>query len=160
MRKKNLKKRNIIYISIIGYIFFSILVFIPLICKVENSVSKVFDRDIYYEIENIIDIFTILITNIKIAFIWLIIQFILALIVYCIYFTIHKSKIENKGIKFKTEDGTFGTANWMNGEELTDSFEIGTENGIIVGKIDNQIVTLPNNTLQNKNVAIFGASRK
>jgi len=61
-------------------------------------------------------------------------------------------------LKFKTEDGTFGTANWMNKVELTDSFEVGTEDGLIVGKIDGKIVTLPNNTMQNKNVAIFGAS--
>ena len=155
-----MKKKCIIYISIGTYWLLSILLFVPIICKVENSISKVFNKDIYFEINHIIDIFIILITNFKITLIWLLIQFILGLIVYCIYFTIHKSKIENKGIKFKTEDGTFGTANWMNGEELTDSFEVGTENGIIVGKIDNQIVTLPNNTLQNKNVAIFGASRK
>ena len=155
-----MKKRKIILISLIIYLLLSIFIFIPIICKVQNSISLVFYNEELYEINNIIDIFIVFITNIKIVIIWILIQLILSLIIYCIYFTIYKSKIENKGIKFKAEDGTFGTANWMNGEELTDSFEVGTENGIIVGKIDNKIVTLPNNTLQNKNVAIFGASRK
>ena len=155
-----MKKRKIILISLIIYLLLSIFIFIPIICKVQNSISLVFYNEELYEINNIIDIFIVFITNIKIVIIWILIQLILSLIIYCIYFTIYKSKIENKGIKFKAEDGTFGTANWMNREELTDSFEVGTENGIIVGKIDNKIVTLPNNTLQNKNVAIFGASRK
>ena len=43
-------------------------------------------------------------------------------------------------------------------EELEESFELGTENGLIVGKTDNQIITLPNETRHNKNVAVFGAS--
>lgn len=46
------------------------------------------------------------------------------------------------------EDGIFGTANWMNNEDIEDSFEVGTEDGIIVGKLNDKIVTLPNNTLK------------
>lgn len=84
-----------------------------------------------------------------------IIALILVLIIIDIYLTIKNAKIENKGIKFRTEDGTFGTANWMNKKELTESFEVGTEKGIIVGKTKNKIITLPNNTKQNKNIAVF-----
>jgi len=136
----------------------SIALIVPVICFAKNSMSIIFGKEELYTINNIIDIYRIFVTDFRIAIIWLVIMLILVLIVYCIYFTIQKSKIENRGIKFKDEDGTFGTANWMNGEELRESFEVGTEDGIIVGKLNNEIITLPNNTLQNKNVAIFGAS--
>lgn len=69
-----------------------------------------------------------------------------------------KTKFDNKGIGFKEEDGTFGTANWMNEKEILESFELETKQGIIIGKYNDKIVTLPPNTNRNKNVAIFGAS--
>ncbi len=127
------KYKKIIYILLL--IILSILIIVPIICKIENCLSKVFNYDNNYEINNIFDIYLVFITDIKIILIWFLVQFILGLFMYCIYFTINKSKIENKGIKFKVEDGTFGSANWMNNQELTDSFEVGTENGLIVGKL-------------------------
>ncbi len=47
----------------------------------------------------------------------------------------------------------------MNGEELTESFDVGTRNGLIVGKTNDEIITLPDRAMQNRNVAVFGASR-
>lgn len=148
------KKQKIIYLSI--YIILTILLIVPPACWCKNKVRICFgDNIVNYDIKNILDIFKVCFSNIEILIIWLVAALILILFIIDIYFTIKKAKIENKGIKFKAEDGTFGTANWMNSEELTDSFEIGTGNGLILGKIDEKVVTLPNNTLQNKNVAIF-----
>ena len=150
------KYKKILYLLLL--VILSITIFVPVICKVQNSISKIFNKNNYYIIDNIFDIYIIFITNIKIIINWFLIQTILGLFGYCIYSTIFKSKIKSKGIQFKSEDGTFGTANWMSHEDLEDSFEVGTEDGIIVGKLNDKIVTLPNNTFKNKNVAVFGAS--
>lgn len=47
-----------------------------------------------------------------------IIAFISILIFISIKLVVQNEKDEIKGIKFKTEDGTFGTANWMSDEEI------------------------------------------
>lgn len=125
----------------------------------ENRIAICFgEKADEYESKNIFDTYKVAFTNQKILIICSVVVLILVLFVLDIYFTIKKAKIENKGIKFKVEDGTFGTANWMNEKELEESFEVGTEDGIVVGKIDNKIITLPNNTRHNKNIAVFGAS--
>ena len=136
----------------------SIFIIVPIICTIENQINIVFGGSEKYNIENIFDILIIFFTDIKVVFIWSVIQIILFLLIYTIRFTIKNYKIENKGINFKSDDGTFGTANWMNEKELLNSFELETGDGLIVGKLNNKIVTLPNDTLHNKNVAIFGAS--
>lgn len=125
----------------------------------ENRIAICFgEKASDYESKNIFDTYKVAFTNQKILIICGVVALILVLFVLDIYFTIKKAKIENKGIKFKVEDGTFGTANWMNETELEESFEVGTEDGIVVGKINNKIITLPNNTRHNKNIAVFGAS--
>lgn len=48
----------------------------------------------------------------------LIIAFISILMFISIKLIVQNEKDEIKGIKFKTNDGTFGTANWMNDEEI------------------------------------------
>lgn len=47
-----------------------------------------------------------------------IIAFISILIFISIKLVVQNEKDEIKGIKFKIEDGTFGTANWMSDEEI------------------------------------------
>lgn len=151
-----MKKKSVVFIVL--YIIIIIATVPPAVwCK--NQVAICFNEELVrYNFNNLIDIVKVLFSDIKLLFISNIISLIFVLFVSNIYFTIKYAKIENKGIKFKTEDGTFGTANWMNKEELEESFELGTENGLIVGKTDNQIITLPNETRHNKNVAVFGAS--
>lgn len=151
-----MKKKSVVFIVL--YIIIIIATVPPAVwCK--NQVAICFNEELVrYDFNNLIDIVKVLFSDIKLLFISNIIELIFVLFVLNIYFTIKYAKIENKGIKFKTEDGTFGTANWMNKEELEESFELGTENGLIVGKMDNQIITLPNDTKHNKNVAVFGAS--
>ena len=70
-----------------------------------------------------------------------------------------KKKDENKGIKFKEEDGTYGTSNWMSEKEMQQvlSFD---KPGIILGKYNNKFVKLPFESYFNKNICVFGSSRK
>lgn len=152
-------KKKIIFWGL--YLIASILIITPPACWGQNALRVCFNEvKIDYKINNVFNIFITLFTNIEIFCIWLATNIIILLFVFDIYLTIRKSKLETKGIKFKTEDGTFGTANWMNEEELIGSLDLGTENGLILGKVGDKIISLPDNTKQNKNVAIFGASRK
>ena len=129
-----MKKKSVVFIVL--YIIIIIATVPPAVwCK--NQVAICFNEELVrYNFNNLIDIVKVLFSDIKLLFISNIIGLIFVLFVLNIYFTIKYAKIENKGIKFKTEDGTFGTANWMNKEELEESFELGTENGLIVGKMD------------------------
>ena len=93
--------------------------------------------------------------------VYTIICFIIALISFFIIadilLVIKYRKIENKGIKFKTEDGTHGTASWMTKNEMESvlSFE---KPGIILGKYDNKTLKLPFESFFNKNICVFGSS--
>lgn len=143
-------KRNMALIILLVITILTLVIYHPM-CLLENKINSCFDK-------NIIDYSTVNLINSRIILECFTFELILCLYMINIYLTIKKTKIENRGIKFKSQDGTFGTADWMNNQELTDSFDVGTENGLIVGKIDDKIVTLPDNTTKNKNVAIFGAS--
>ena len=63
------------------------------------------------------------------------------------------------GINFKTEDGTFGTANWIQENEISEVLGINDTPGIILGKYNNNIVKLPFDSYFNKNICVFGSSR-
>lgn len=140
-----------IIFKICTYFSLSFFVLINIVIWCKNKINKCFGENNIYTYKSIL-------TNKEIPFICFVIMLILSLFILDIYLLIKKAKIEKKGIKFKVEDGTFGTANWMNSTELTNSFEVGTGNGLIVGKNEEGIITLPNDTKQNKNIAIFGAS--
>ena len=91
------------------------------------------------------------------AFICSIIAFISIFIILDILLVTKKPNDENEGIKFKTKDGTFGTANWMSEKEMSEvlSFD---KPGIILGKYDNKAVKLPFESFFNKNISVFGSS--
>lgn len=100
------KKQIIIYLSI--YIILTILLIVPPACWCRNKVRICFgDNIVNYNIKNVLDIFKVCFSNIEILIIWLITALILILFIIDIYFTIRKAKIENKGIKFKSEDRNF-----------------------------------------------------
>ncbi len=94
------------------------------------------------------------------ACICFIIAFISILIIIDILFVIFKKPNENKGINFKTEDGTFGTAAWMSYQEVSKILGLNDIPGIILGEYNKQIVKLPFNSYLNKNICVFGSSRK
>ena len=86
-----------------------------------------------------------------------IIALISIFIVLDILLVIYKKNNENKGIKFKEDDGTYGTANWMQEKEMEEvlSFD---KPGIILGKYNNKFVKLPFDSHFNKNICVFGSS--
>lgn len=91
------------------------------------------------------------------ALICSIIALISIFIVIDILLIFKKKSDENRGIKFKTEDGTYGTANWMSEQEMTEilSFD---KPGIILGKYNDKLIKLPFDSYFNKNICVFGSS--
>ncbi|MDN5316721.1 MAG: type secretion system protein VirD4 [Thermoanaerobacterium sp.] len=67
------------------------------------------------------------------------------------------SAINDEGVKYLKDNGTHGTANWMTEKEAKKVLGIGTNEGLILGKINGRTVTLPKKTYFNRNVAVFGA---
>ncbi len=67
------------------------------------------------------------------------------------------SAMNNEGVKYLKDNGTHGTANWMTEKEAKKVLGIGTNEGLILGRINGRTVTLPKKTYFNRNVAVFGA---
>ena len=97
-------------------------------------------------------------TNNLYAFICFIIAFIFILIILDILLILFKKQEENKGINFKTEDGTYGTSNWMPENEINQVLGFNETPGIILGKYNGNIVKLPFDSYFNKNIMVFGSS--
>ena len=73
---------------------------------------------------------------------------------------VEEKQNEIDGFKLKRKDGTFGTANWMNEKEMKEILSTSEIPGIILGKYNNEIIKLPFNSYFNKNICVFGSSRK
>lgn len=97
-------------------------------------------------------------TNNLYASICFIIAFISILIILDALLVLFKKQEENKGINFKTEDGTYGTSNWMPESEINQVLGFNETPGIILGKSNGNIVKLPFDSYFNKNIMIFGSS--
>lgn len=137
-------KKSILYI----FMFLFLILNIIIDTKLNNYIKIleiVFNRKIY------------LATNLY-SFICLIFAFISILIMLDIILVFKKEKIENKGINFKPEDGTYGTANWMSEKDIKNILTIEDKPGIILGKYNGNIVKLPLNSFFNKNICVFGSS--
>lgn len=89
-----------------------------------------------------------------------IIAFISVFIVIDILLVLFKKQTENKGVKFKKEDGTYGTSTWLPEKEVKEKLGINDTPGIILGKLNSDIVKLPFKSYFNKNICVFGSSRK
>ncbi len=114
----------------------------------------------YIEVLNICFERNIVLNNELYVFICIIIAFILIFIVIDILLVIFIKPKENKGINFKTEDGTFGTSNWMSESEMRQVLSFNDIPGIILGKYKGNIVKLPFDSYFNKNICVFGSSRQ
>lgn len=113
----------------------------------------------YFEILNKCFGKNIILTNKIYALICVIIALISILVMLDILLVLYKGKNENKGVKIKTEDGTYGTANWMSYEKMTQVLGINDVPGIILGKYNGNFVKLPFDSYFNKNITVFGSSR-
>lgn len=127
-------------------------------CLILNIIIDTHIKD-YIEILNKCFGKNIYLTNNLYAIICSVIALISILIVIDILLVFKKKNEENKGIKFKKEDGTYGTAKWMEEKEIAKvlSYE---KPGIILGKSNEKIVKLPFDSYFNKNICVFGSSRQ
>ena len=100
----------------------------------------------------------IVLTNNLYVIICIIIALISFLIILDILLVLFKNKNENKGINFKIEDGTYGTANWMHENEISEVLGLNNIPGIILGKYNDNLVKLPFDSYFNKNICVFGSS--
>ena len=137
-------KKVIFYIFLFLFFAFNIII----ILNVKN----------YIGILNICFNKNIIITNKLYTDICVIIVLISIFIILDILLVIFKKENENKGVNFKTEDGTYGTASWMTENEMKTILGVGDVPGIILGKYNNEIVKLPFNSFFNKNICVFGSS--
>ena len=141
------------------FFLLSYIIFVPLINGFMKLLEKAFNTDLNTIDINLLNLFTVIFRNGLIFIIWMIINFIIILVIKNILTTKQNAKIEIEGINLKKKDGTFGTADWGNEEEIKEYLSIGKRDGIILGETDaNEIITLPMNTYLNKNIAVFGSS--
>ena len=130
------------------FLFFCLILNIVIDCNIKNYfivLEKCFGKNI------------VLTSNLY-ALICFIIALISILIVSDILLVLFKKQEENKGIKIKTEDGTFGTSNWMPESEMKQILSINDIPGVILGKYLGNIVKLPFDSYFNKNIMVFGSS--
>lgn len=137
-------KKIIFYSSIVFLIILNILIDIN-IQNYINILNECFNKNI-------------IINQFYYAFICSIIAFILLLIAIGIKLVIYYKTDEIKGINLKTEDGTFGTANWLNDNDIDNILGRNNVPGLILGKKNNDIIKLPFDSYFNKNIAVFGSS--
>ena len=61
-----------------------------------------------------------------------------------------------------SDKGTYGTAGWMTETELHDELEVTKDlkhcRGTILGELDGKVVCVPEDTMMNRNVAVYGAA--
>lgn len=130
------------------FLFFCLILNIVIDCNIKNYfivLEKCFGKNI------------VLTSNLY-ALICFVIALISILIVLDILLVLFKKQEENKGIKIKTEDGTFGTSNWMPESEMKQILSINDIPGVILGKYLGNIVKLPFDSYFNKNIMVFGSS--
>lgn len=136
--------------------WFYILLFL---CLVLNIIIDVNIKSYFY-ILNICFGKNLIVSNKLYALICFIIALISILIIIDILLVFFKKQSENKGINFKTEDGTHGTADWMKENEMKQVLGLNNIPGIILGKYNGKVIKLPFESYFNKNIFAAGSSRK
>ena len=137
-------KKIIFYLSIILLIIGNVLIDMNI-----NNYIKV--------LNNCFNI-SITLTDFYHTFICSVIAFISILITIVIKLIIFYKDEEIKGINLKSEDGTFGTSNWLNESEMNSILGKNDTPGLILGKKDGDIIKLPFDSHFNKNICVFGSS--
>ena len=137
-------KKIFFYVSIIIIFILNIILDIN-INNYINILNKCFEKNI-------------ILTNFYYMVICFIIAIISILIMLSIKLVVFYKKDEIKGIKLKTEDGTYGTADWLDDNEIDEILGRNNVPGIILGKRNNDIIKLPFDSFFNKNISVFGSS--
>ena len=162
---KNKKNKLLTQLSMLVLaLTISVQFIVPGIVSYIHILEKCFNKNYnLLEIKNVIDWYKIIIDNKLVGLIYIIIASILIFFIWNILFTKKQLKTEINGIMFKQKDGTHGTANFTEAEELN-ILNIGSEEkteGILLGKTlkTDEIITLPDDyTSVNRNIMIWGAS--
>ncbi len=132
------------------FLFFCLILNIIIDVNIQNyfnilnlcfNVNIVFDSNLYIVICSIIALISIL-------------------IILDVLLVVFKKEKQNSGINFKSDDGTHGTANWMSYESMKQVLGFNDTPGIILGKYNDNVVKLPFKSYFNKNICVFGSSRK
>lgn len=137
-------KKIIFFISVFALIIFNIIL--------DFNVNN------YINLLNICFGKNIVLTNFYYIVICFIIAIISVLIILSMKLVVFYKKDEINGIKFKKDDGTYGTAEWLNDNEIDNILGRNNVPGIILGKRNNDIIKLPFDSFFNKNIAVFGSS--
>ena len=152
-----MEKEKKIKISL--FFLISYIILVPLINGFMKILEKAFNANLNTIDINVLNLFTVIFRNGKILITWIILSLIILLVIKSIITTKKNAKIEVEGVNLKKKDGTFGTADWGNKEEIQEYLSIGKRDGIILGETEEQeIITLPMDTYLNKNIAVFGSS--
>lgn len=126
----------------------------------ENIFQTVIDKDDILEmyLNPFINIKT-LILNPGLIIKEVMILIMLCLIGYIVVLAVKNSPDYRDGKVIYAEDnGTNGTAKWLDRKEAEKILEFGSNNGICYGEVDGEMVTLSEESFFNKNIAVFGAS--
>lgn len=141
------------------FFLFSYIILVPAINGFMKILEKSFNTNLNTIDINLLNLFTVIFRNGTIFITWIILNAIIILVAKNVIVTKQNAKIEVEGINLKKKDGTFGTADWGNKEEIQEYLSIGKRDGIILGETEEQeIITLPMDTYLNKNIAVFGSS--
>lgn len=139
-------KKIIIYLSFFFLAFLNIIIDL----NIKNYVlvlEKCFDR-------------TIILSQKYNVLIIAILALISILIYISVLLAVFKNKEAQNGIKLKSKEGTYGTAEWLTDNEAEDILGLNNEPGVLLGKKNNRNVTLPFDSYFNKNILVIGSSRK
>lgn len=146
-------------VKIPSFFIFSYIILVPAINGFMKILEKSFNTNLNTIDINLLNLFTVIFRNGTIFITWIILNAIIILVAKNVIVTKQNAKIEVEGINLKRKDGTFGTADWGNKEEIQEYLSIGKRDGIILGETEEQeIITLPMDTYLNKNIAVFGSS--
>lgn len=146
-------------VKIPSFFIFSYIILVPAINGFMKILEKSFNTNLNTIDINLLNLFTVIFRNGTIFITWIILNAIIILVAKNVIVTKQNAKIEVEGINLKKKDGTFGTADWGNKEEIQEYLSIGKRDGIILGETEEQeIITLPMDTYLNKNIAVFGSS--
>ncbi len=146
-------------VKILLFFLSSYIILVPTINEFMKILEKSFNTNLNTIDINLLNLFTVIFRNGTIFITWIILNAIIILVAKNVIVTKQNAKIEVEGINLKKKDGTFGTADWGNKEEIQEYLSIGKRDGIILGETEEQeIITLPMDTYLNKNIAVFGSS--
>lgn len=123
-------------VKILLFFLSSYIILVPTINEFMKILEKSFNTNLNTIDINLLNLFTVIFRNGTIFITWIILNAIIILVAKNVIVTKQNAKIEVEGINLKKKDGTFGTADWGNKEEIQEYLSIGKRDGIILGETE------------------------